>query len=139
MNNQEKLIERLELYKEKYTVNGNKVFIDTGTPLGIYILFDNGKQQVRSKFFRWNFLTGFLRMSLYSSLRYLTFLMLLLIGLFCVFHFYTLNKGIIIETQVMIFELGIVLILCIWVSLIFVYFHNEFLHKKQQIIAWLDR
>ena len=59
MNNQEKLIERLELYKEKYTVNGNKVFIDTGTPLGIYVLFDNGKKQVQSEFFRWNFLTGF--------------------------------------------------------------------------------
>jgi len=52
-----------------------------------------------------------------------------MIGLFCVFHFYTLNKGIVIETQVMIFELGIFLILCIWVSLIFVYFHNEFNHR----------
>lgn len=84
------------------------------------------------------YLTGFLGMTLYSSLRYLTFLMLL-IGLFCVFHFYTLNKGIVIETQLMIFEQGIVLILFIWVSLIFIYFQNEFLYKKQQIIAWLDR
>lgn len=40
LNNKEKLIEKLELYKEKHTVNGNEVLIDTGTPLGIYVLFD---------------------------------------------------------------------------------------------------
>lgn len=139
MKTKEAFIDYLELFDKEYTVNDSEVLVKTTTPVGVFVKFQEGHYSIEGRLYRWNFLSRLLKMSLNKAYAYLTFLVVLvLVGSVCLSVFISKNTFF-IDTQTLIIELGILLIILIWTSLTFIYYYLVFLDKKRQILLWVEK
>jgi hypothetical protein len=136
MEKQEKLVEKLDLVNEIYRVQENMVVIRTESALDIYVTFKKDSYLIEGRLMRWNFLTGFLKMTLKSSYRYVKVMITLLILIFMLFNI--LGEEIIIGFNTAVFGISILILISCLTILTFVQLEFLYRFQKHKIMNWLD-
>ena len=132
-----KITKKLDILNEKYKIEENKIIIKTDTPLYMYVTFQDDNYEIEGKLMKWNFLTGFLKMSLEKSYKYLTGLITSFIFLIILFSIIYLWKGMTIDLNTAVFGLSILFLIVGWTILTFLYLSTIYTSKKAKIIDWL--
>ena len=93
------------------------------------------KQQVQSKFVRWNFLTGFLHFNITKVYTYLTiYLSIFVLSAFFVFNFF--DGKILFNSNYGFFGLFVFNFLFIWYCLTYLKYQADFNSIKNQIVSF---
>lgn len=129
---------KLSAFDEKFIVNNNEITIVTESPLFIYVKFENNKYLISNRLMKWDFLTGFLKISLREAYRYLTSMLVLGILLIVLFYFFISCKDYSIDLNTLLIFLSLLVIIISWTAFSFLKLKISFLQKKKQIIDWIN-
>jgi len=133
-----KIIQKLDSFNEIYTIEKNTIVIKTDSPLYTYVTFTENKYLIEGRLMKWNFLTGFLKMTIESSYKYLTTIISSSIILSISLYLFPVWDKLTIDLKTGFFGLGILIIILSWTVLTFLYLKITYLSKEQKIMSWLD-
>ncbi len=137
--NKNKLIDKLELFNEEYTLEGDSIIIKVSKSLSLCVTFVEGKIIMEGKLTRLNFLTGLIKLNMNSLYSYTSmlpiFATLLVIYLLILYSW----KDLQINNNHLAFLTSVLIIIFCWTIVSLLHFYSSFYFKKLQISNWLSQ